>query len=138
MLLWQLFLILAMIFIIVEIFVPMVFFVNFALACLATSVVAVYVTDIRFLILVAVVLSGMFLFVLRPMLMKKIKSDTGVEDKYIGKVVKVIEPINANGGAITIYGERWNAKAEEEISVGADVKIIRNESLVFYVEKIKE
>ena len=138
MLLWQLFLILAMIFIIVEIFVPMVFFVNFALACLATSVVAVYVTDIRFLILVAVVLSGMFLFVLSPMLMKKIKSATGVEDKYIGKVVKVIEPINANGGAITIYGERWNAKAEEEISVGADVKIIRNESLVFYVEKIKE
>ena len=133
---WQVFLILGMIFILIEIFVPTMFFVNFALACLFTSSVAVYLDNWQALTVLAVAMSGLFLWLLRPILMENLKSKTGVEDKYIGKVVKVIETINSNGGAITIYGERWNAKAEEEIPEGADVKIIKNEGLVFYVEKV--
>jgi len=136
MLLWQIFLLLAMIFILIEIFVPTMFFINFAIACLFTSALSVHYHNLTFLVVVAVVLSGCFLTVLRPMLMSNLKLKTGVEDKYIGKVVKVIEPINSSGGAITIYGERWNAKSDEEIPIGADVKIIKNDSLVFYVEKI--
>ena len=138
MLLWQLFLILAMVFIIIEIFVPMMFFVNFALGCLVTAGIAVYIPQLKPLIIIAVALSACFLWVLRPILMKKLKPQTGVEDKYIGKIVKVIEPVNANGGAITIYGERWVAKSDEEIPAGCDVKIIKNDSLVFFVKKIEE
>lgn len=134
--LWQIFLILAMIFLLIEMFVPMLFFVNFALACFVVASLTVYTTDITVLTVVAVILSGLFLWLLRPILMEKLHAKTGVEDKYIGKIVKVIEPINSNGGAITIYGERWNAKADEEIEAGADVKIIRNDSLILYVEKV--
>lgn len=134
--LWQIFLILAMIFLLIEMFVPMLFFVNFALACFVVASLTIYTNDITVLTVVAVILSGLFLWLLRPILMEKLHAKTGVEDKYIGKIVKVIEPINSNGGAITIYGERWNAKADEEIEAGADVKIIRNDSLILYVEKV--
>lgn len=134
--LWQIFLILAMIFLLIEMFVPMMFFVNFALACFVTASLTLYTNDITFLTVVTVLLSGLFLWLLRPILMEKLHAKTGVEDKYVGKVVKVIEPINSNGGAITIYGERWNARAEEEIEAGAEVKIIGNESLIFYVKRV--
>ena len=134
--LWQLFLILAMIFLLIEMFVPMLFFVNFALACFVTAGLTLFTEDITFLTIETVILSALFLWLLRPILMEKLHAKTGVEDKYIGKVVKVIEPINANGGAITIYGERWNAKADEEIEAGADVKIIKNDSLILYVKKV--
>ena len=63
---------------------------------------------------------------------------TGLDDKYIGKIVKVTEPVTTNSGAVTIYDERWNARIEsgDEIPVGAEVKIVKNDSLVLYVERI--
>ena len=63
---------------------------------------------------------------------------TGLEGKYIGKIARVIEPVNKFKGAITIYDERWDARydGDEEIPVGAEIRIVRNESLVMYVEKI--
>ena len=78
---------------------------------------------------------------LRPLLIKNKKdkeSQTGMESKYIGKIVKVIEPITKFSGAITIYDERWEARvdSDETIPVGSEVKIIKNESLVLTVEKI--
>ena len=41
-------------------------------------------------------------------------------------------------GAITIYDERWEARIKEgeEIPVGTDVKIVENDSLTLYVERI--
>lgn len=134
---WQLFLILSMIFLIIEMFYPVMFFLNFALACILVACLTPYIYNIPTLIVLAVVFSGLFLWILRPVLMKKLQSNkTGIEDKYIGKEAKVIETINSDGGAITIYGERWNAKADEEIQTGENVKIIKNDGLVFYVQKI--
>ena len=64
---------------------------------------------------------------------------TGMESKYIGQVVKVISPVTKTSGAITIYGERWEARTDgdSEIAEGANVKIIRNESLIMFVEEVK-
>ena len=61
-----------------------------------------------------------------------------MEGKYIGKTAKVTEEVTAERGVITIYGERWEARCEngEIISVGAEVKILRNDSLIMYVTKI--
>ena len=38
---------------------------------------------------------------------------------------------------ISIYGERWEARVEndEVIPAGSDVRIVRNESLIIFVEK---
>ena len=62
----------------------------------------------------------------------------GINDKYIGKTAKVESEITANSGVITIYGERWEARVEDSsiIPQGSEVKIVRNESIIMFVQKI--
>jgi membrane protein implicated in regulation of membrane protease activity len=137
---WQILLIAGIIFIIIEIFTPAIFFLNFALAALLTAVISLLSNDLNLLIPVFVFSSIVFILFLRPFLIKS-KTEvqqTGLEGKYIGKTAKVTDVITSSSGAISIYNERWEARSNngEEIPVGVEVKIIRNESLVLYVEKI--
>lgn len=138
---WQLLIIAGIIFLIIEMVTPVLFFLNFALACFFTAVVGFFVTDWNILIPVCFVFSGLFLMFLRPLLIKSRLENqkTGVEEKYIGKTAKVVETVTSNGGVISLYDERWNAISQngEEIEVGAVVKIVRNESLMLFVEKVK-
>lgn len=137
---WQLLIITGIIFLIVEMLTPMMFFLNLALACLVTAIVALFIIDWNILVPVFVVFSAIFLIFLRPILIRNKETDkkTGVEEKYIGKTAKVKETITANSGVISIYNERWEARSEtgEEIPAGSNVKIVRNESLILYVEKV--
>jgi len=137
---WQLLLIAGILFLIIEIFTPVLFFLNFALACFITAIVALLTTDWNVLIPVFVIFSALFLLFLRPLLIKKRANGekTGVEEKYIGKIAKVTDTITPNKGVVSIYNERWEARSNtgEEIPVGSEVKIIRNESLVLFVEKV--
>ena len=59
-------------------------------------------------------------------------------NKYIGKIARAEEDITESSGVISIYGERWEARSEsgEFISKGGEVKIIRNESIIMYVEGV--
>jgi membrane protein implicated in regulation of membrane protease activity len=136
---WQLLVIAGVVFIIIEIFTPVLFFLNLALACFMTAVLAYYVFNWNILVPVFVVFSAIFLLFLRPLLVKTRLNGqkTGVDEKYIGKVAKVTETVTETGGLVSIYDERWNARSNtgEEIPVGAEVKIVRNDSLVLYVEK---
>lgn len=137
---WQLLILAGVVFIIIEIFTPVLFFLNLALACFMTSVLAYYIYDWNILVPVFVVFSAMFLLFLRPILVRSRTNGqkTGVEEKYIGKSAKVTEVVTATSGVVAIYNERWEARSNtgEEIPVGAEVKIVRNESLILYVEKI--
>lgn len=138
---WQILIIAGIIFLIIEIFTPVLFFLNFALACFLTAILGVFVADWNVLIPIFVLFSAVFLLFLRPLLIKTrtIGQKTGVEEKYIGKIAKVTDTIKSNSGVISIYNERWEARSNngEEIPIGTDVKIIRNESLIFFVETIK-
>ncbi|MEI8129027.1 MAG: NfeD family protein [bacterium] len=137
---WQILIIMGIIFIIIEIFTPVMFFLNFALACFLTAVIALFISDWNILIPVFVVFSAVFLMFLRPLLIKSRNSNqkTGVEEKYIGKIAKVTNTITSTSGVISIYNERWEARSNtgEEIPADSEVKIVRNESLVLYVEKV--
>ena len=139
--LWETFTIAGLIFIILEMVVPSMFFLNLAVAAIITALAAIWVANWTVLIVVFTVLSIVSILFLRPLLIKNKKdkeSQTGMESKYIGKIVKVIEPITKFSGAITIYDERWEARvdSDETIPVGSEVKIVKNESLVLTVEKI--
>lgn len=139
--LWETFTIAGLIFIILEMVVPSMFFLNLAVAAIITALAAIWIANWTVLIIVFTVLSIVSILFLRPLLIKNKKdkeSQTGMESKYIGKIVKVIEPITKFSGAITIYDERWEARvdSDETIPVGSEVKIIKNESLVLTVEKI--
>lgn len=140
MLSWQILVLAGIIFLIIEIFTPVLFFLNFAIACFLTAILALFVSDWNILIPAFVILSAVFLIFLRPILMKSRNGDkkTGVEEKYIGKIAKVTETVTSTSGVVTIYNERWDARSNtgEEIPEGSEVKIIRNESLLLFIEKV--
>lgn len=138
MIMWQLLVILGLIFLVLEMFTPLLFFLNFAIAAFITAIATFLITDINILMLIFVVLSLILLWFLRPILIKTKESKntkTGMESKYIGQTAKVIEEITPTSGAISIYDERWEARStnNESIPVGSIVEIIKHESLIMSV-----
>ena len=139
MLMWQLFGIIGIAFLILEIFTPSMFFLNFALAAFICVPIAVYVQSVFTLVLIFSVLSFVSFVFLRPILIKKFNKaqETGINSKYIDKIVKADTEITDSTGIINIYGERWEARSDDGsvIPAGANVKIVRNESIIMYVRK---
>lgn len=139
---WQLLVSIGVLTIILEIFTPSMFFLNFSLAAFITAIVSIYTQNITVIVLLFSFLSVLFIFTLRPLLLnltKKSKANqTGIDSKYIGKTAKVIEPVDKNKGAITIYDERWQARNIDdfEIPTNSLVEIVSNESIVMKVKKI--
>ena len=138
---WMIYIIIAVIAIIVEILVPTLFCLNFAFAGIVTAIISIFWGSTYSLIFVFLGLSLLSIAFVKPLLSKILKKEetTDFNAQYIGKIVKCIEPISMTKGAITIYDERWEARTEfdcEEIPVGCDVKIVKNDSLILFVEKI--
>ena len=140
MLVWQFLCVIGIAFVILEIFTPSMFFLNFALAAFITAGISLITLNKFALVLAFFLLSFLSFAFLRPIPLRRNSKDTetGIEGKYIGKTAKVTEDVTAEKGVITIYGERWEARSEsgELIPTGSEVKIIKNESLVLTVEKI--
>lgn len=140
---WQIFMIVAVVAFVLEMFTPAMFFLSIAIAALITAGVAAFYFDIRWLIVICSALSVLILLFIRPMMKKfmhEMPKGESFNSEYIGKVVKVTEDITNTTGAIKVYGERWDARLADEsaetIPAGSDVKIIRNESIILYVEKV--
>jgi len=135
--LWQLLGVVGIFFVILEMFTPSLFFLNFALAAFITSGVSVFVKNPYTLAIIFVVLSFLSFAFLRPVLKKSLakNKETGVNCKYVGQVAKVEEEVTETCGVISIYGERWEARSENGniIPQGSEVKIVRNESIIMYV-----
>ena len=140
MLVWHFLCVIGIAFVILEIFTPSMFFLNFALAAFITAGISLITLNKFALVLAFFLLSFLSFVFLRPILLRRNSKDTetGMEGKYIGKTARVTEEVTAERGVITIYGERWEARTEkgEVIPAGAEVKILRNDSLIMYVTKI--
>lgn len=139
--LWEIFVVSGLVFVILEMLVPSMFFLNLAVAGFITAVFALFITNWVNLIVIFVAFSILSIMFLRPLLIKNKESkekETGMEGKYIGKIVKVKEPVGKFSGAISIYDERWEARAEvdEPIPADTEVRIIKYDSLVLTVERI--
>ena len=139
MVLWQLFAVCGICFLILEIFTPSMFFLNFALASFITAVLSLYTKNVYTLTIAFFIFSFVSFIFLRPIIMRKISksNETGINSKYIDKIAKAETEINASRGVISIYGERWEARSENGLAIpqGSDVKIIRNDSIIMYVSK---
>ena len=138
---WQIFIIIGLAFLILEMLVPSMFFLNLAFAGFITAVVAVWFTDWVWLTVIFCGLALLSILLIRPLMLRSRKTQeqiTGMESKYIGKIVKVIEPIDRYAGAITVYDERWEARADVDkpIAKGRQVKIVKYDSLILTVEEI--
>ena len=137
---WQLLGIIGIIFLIMEIFIPSMFFLNFAFAGFICAFISVFYKSFSGLVVLFFIFSFVSFLFLRPLLIKKFNKDneTGVQSKYIGQIVKTDTDISDSSGVINIYGERWEARSEngDFIPKGSSVKIIRNESIIMFVSKI--
>ena len=139
--LWTIFVVAGLVSLILEMVMPTMFFLNFAVAGLITAILAIFITNWVHLVLIFVALSLVSIVFLRPILIKHKDSKenkTGMEDKYIGKIVKVKEPVSKFSGAITIYDERWEARCESDDTIpeGTEVRIVKYDSLILTVERI--
>lgn len=139
---WQILLIISLLFLIFEIFMPSFFFLNLAIAAFMTSFISVFTNNLEIIVISFVVLSFATLFYIRPIFLRQKDNrdiKTGVKEKYIGKRAKVIKNITSTDGAISIYGERWDARLVEsslpEIEEGKEVVIVSNDSLVMFVKE---
>ena len=139
MVIWQIWAGLGLLCIILEMIVPTMFFLNFAVGAFVSAICALFIPNWTALIIIFVAVSLLSLLLLRPLLVKKTDKtqETGINAKYLGKVAKVVESVNENSGVISIYDERWQARSEKEIPVGAEVIIERNESLIMFVKEAK-
>ena len=140
MVLWQWFAIVGIAFLILEMFTPSMFFLNFALASFITAIVSVFSAETYILGITFFVFSFVSFVFLRPIIVKKFNKskETGINSKYIGQIANAETEITSGSGVITIYGERWDARSEngEIIPQGSEVKIIRNDSIIMYVSCI--
>jgi len=136
--LWQILSICGISFLLLEIFTPSMFFLNFALASFITAVISVWLKDPYILAIIFFVFSFVSFIFLRPVLIKKFNksNETGINSKYIGQTAKAETEITKNAGVISIYGERWEARSVNDsiIPQGSEVKIVRNESIIMYVK----
>ena len=136
---WQFLCVVGLAFVILEIFTPSMFFLNFALASFITALVSLITPDKFTLVLVFFALSFLSFVFLRPILLRKNtkETETGVEGKYIGKTAKAIEDITETSGVIHIYGERWEARSVDcsVIPAGSEVCIVKNDGLIMFVRK---
>lgn len=137
---WQLLAVCGICFIILEIFTPSMFFLNFALASFITAGFSFWVKNPYVLAIIFFIFSFVSFVFLRPMLMKRFnkENETGISCKYIDKIVKAETEISASSGVISIYGERWEARSENGsiIPQDSEVKIVRNESIIMYVSEV--
>ena len=140
--LWQLLGIVGMAFLIFEMFTPSMFFLNFALAAFICAPISVYIKNPYTLVILFFIMSFVSFAFLRPVIMKKFskETETGLNSKYIGKIVKSDEDISDSNGVINIYGERWEARSDDGslIPSGSEVKIVRNESIIMYVKSVNK
>ena len=138
---WQILLCLGFAFLILEMFTPAMFFLNFAIAAFICAGLSLITTNITILTVVFCALSVILMYSLRPLLMQKRENkqlDTGMESKYIGKTAKVVEDIDDKKGVISIYDERWQARNIEEgiIEKDSTVEIVSYESIIMKVRKV--
>lgn len=138
--LWQQLVIAGIVLVILEILTPTTFFITLGLASFITAGVSLVTENMNILVPVWVVLSLIFLVILRLFSKKKEKVNTGTGlDRYIGQRAKVLEAVDADDGVVSIFDERWKARSSDgaKYPVGATVYILKEENLTLFVGKEK-
>lgn len=134
--LWQIWCISGVIFFIIEVFSPTMFFFNLALACFVVAISAWLGLALILQVIIFGIFSTIFLLWLRPFFIKTKNGDKPETlEMYVGKTATVLEDIDAENGKIAIFGEEWQAKSlnGEKIAKGGYAKIIKNDSIIMYV-----
>lgn len=140
--------VLGIIFIFVEFFIPGLVIAFFGVGALITALTTwiKLTTSLTSQLLVFILSSILFLvflrkYVKRTFLGKTKEAESGRSfNVEIGKIVPVVEFIQPGevGGKVRYMGTTWSATASEPIAPGESVEIIGNDGLTLIVEKVKK
>ena len=75
---------------------------------------------------------------LRKFWMKYHLHSNDLENELIGKKGKAISAINQDEGKVEFKGTTWPAKSSLPISIGEEVEIIDNDSIVLHVKSVNK
>lgn len=141
---WHIWLIVALVFFIVEIFTQGFAVVCFSFGCIAGAICAAFNLEFLYQMIAFAVFTLIAFILIRPVILKfffkKSKDYRTNTAALIGRQVIVRETIDnaANTGRVAVDGEEWKAinESNEIIEKGTMVEIIAQNSLILTVKKI--
>ncbi len=141
---WQIWLIIALVTFIIEIFSNTFVFLCFCIGCLCSALTVVFTDNIIIQLIVFAVVTLLSLLFIRP-LMKKVffkysdKQKLNVE-ALEGQIGRVVEEINSqkHSGRVFVYGDDWKAVSEDNsiIAVDSQIEVVRVDCNILIVKQI--
>lgn len=142
---WQIWLLIAALFVVIEIFTSGFAVACFSVGCVFGAILAACELSLTWQVVAFAVGTFLAFVFIRPVVVKYLDNktnDNGVKtnmDSIIGKTAVVTEKIEENGfGRVKIDGDDWKAQTADgsEVEVGKKVKIESFESIVLTVKKL--
>ena len=142
---WHIWIIVAVIFFIIEIFTPAFLMACLAIGCVLAGIFSYMDFGIKIQLLTFSIGTLISFFGVRPFILKygfKKSGDLKTNvDALVGKIGKVKVTIDSskNEGRITVEGDDWKAETEnnEIINAGENVEILKINSTILIVKLIK-
>ena len=138
MVMWQFWLILSGIFLLIEIFNVSFLIFWFSLGALVAMLASFVINSVIIQATIFLVVSTILLFVTKPFVNKILPKDSFIKtnsnsiEGKIGKVIVDIEPVEGKG-QVKISGETWSAKSADSTYISKDTEIV-----VEKIEGVKE
>ena len=139
--LWQVWAIIAVLCLILELFSGDFFILCFAIGAAASAIVAGCGASLTWQIIIFAIVSALSLLLVRPALIKKLhkphRERLSNAEAMVGKEGRVSEDIIAGGyGRVAIDGDDWKARSIDgsAIAQGARVRVVKMDSIIATVE----
>ena len=135
---WQIWLIAAIIFAIVEIFTPGFFFLSFTAGCLAAMIASFFPLGIIWQCLIALLALALFVVFLRPMILKITNKKGATNTERLIGMEGVVEMAikNSDKGRVKVDGTTWPAVSKTDIAEGKKVRIMGVEGITLHVKEV--
>jgi membrane protein implicated in regulation of membrane protease activity len=140
--LWQLWVLVTVVCLILELTSGDLFILCFSIGALVTAVLSAFGLGFYGQLAVFVVASVLSLLFVRPSLVRRLhgrkKERLSNADALIGRIGRVSEAIEQGGyGRVAIDGDDWKAVSSDGtyVSMGQNVRVVGRESIIITVEK---
>ena len=127
---WLIWIIVAFVMLVAEIFTPGFLLACLGLGCLASGIFALVGAGLSVQVIVFITATLVVFFGIRPFILKRFyKAAEGVRtnvDALVGRQGMVIEPIDTVKGAgrVVVAGENWRGATEDNSLIPADTRIV--------------
>ena len=141
---WHVWMIIALLLVVVEVFTSGFAVLCFSIGAVAAAVMSATDCELKWQILVFAVFSALAFVLVRPLLLKSFARNKVSEVKcgveaLVGRTATVTEAIDCsrNQGRVAVDGDDWKAVTEDGsvVAVGEKVEILRVDSIVLTVRK---